>query len=158
MQTPIIRVFGYGSLLSEKTIQRRLPGQKIVRRATLDGCQRTFRKLGNNNHVYLTLRRDPHFSVTGALIDVSPPELAALTRSEPGYILVDITLDMRDYPPQEPRVYCFIAPPVEVVPNHLKSIAGSYIKTCLDGVPPEERRKWLEETEVPEGVTIAEDE
>lgn len=157
MQPPIIRIFGYGSLLNEKTIQRRLPGQKIVRRATLGGYQRTFRKLGND-HVYLTLRRQEDSAVTGTLIDVSPPKLTVLTRSEPGYTLVDVTSDMRDYPSEEPRIYCFIAPPVEVVPDHLKSIRESYLKTCLDGISQEERQKWMDETEIPEGVTVVEDE
>ena len=154
---PIIRIFGYGSLLNEKTIQRRLPGQKIVSRATLGGYQRTFRKLGND-HVYLTLRRRTNSTVIGTLIDVSPPELAILTCSEPGYTLADITDDMLDNTSTSPRVYCFIAPPVEIVPDHLKSIRRSYLKTCLDGLPEEERERWFKEIEIPEGVAVAEDE
>lgn len=156
---PIIRVFGYGSLMSVRNLQQRLEKKitrSVFRLGKLKGWQRSFSK-GGRDHVYLTLRKVAGIVTDGVLIDVTPPELAVLARHESGYALLDVTEGMVDYAPTDPPVYCFIAEPLEVIPEKISKIRRSYINTCLEGVPLADHKKWLAESCIPEGVIIAEE-
>lgn len=153
-----IRIFGYGSLLSPKTLKDRFDG-KILANATLFGYKRTFRKDGRN-HMYLTVRPASGGGVWGTLFDVTLPQLVKLARTEPGYDLVDITIGLLGYPADAPQVWCFIAPALKdsEIPQEKARIRRSYLDRCLSGIPEPERERWLKETEIPSGVTIDEDE
>jgi len=154
---PIIRIFGYGSLLNKENVQTRLSDQAFaVQPGKLTGYQRTFSKRGRE-HVYLTLRRMEGMSVEGTLIDVDPIGFAILTRHEPGYDLVDVTRSMIDYPSDSPRVYCYIGASLKEIPSEIARIRRSYLDKCLGGVAPEKHSQWLKETHIPEGVVIAEE-
>lgn len=158
-QVPIIRVFGYGSLMSVRNLQQRLERKitrSVFRLGKLKGWQRSFSK-GGRDHVYLTLRKVAGIATDGVLIDVTPPDLAVLTQHEPGYILLDVTEDMADYAPIDPPVYCFIAKPLETIPLKIFKIRRSYINICLERIPLAEHKKWLAESHIPEGVIISEE-
>ncbi len=107
--------------------------------------------------MYLTLRQMQGMAVEGTLIDVDPIGFAILTRYEPGYELVDITRSMADYPADAPRVYCYIGDSLNEIPPETRKIRRTYLDTCLGGVPPKRHSRWLEETHIPEGVIIAEE-
>ena len=154
---PVIRIFGYGSLLNEDNVRERLGQREFTTwPGTLVGYQRTFNKWGRG-HVYLTLRRDGAMKVEGVLIDVDPIGLAVLTRHEPGYDLVDVTASMGGYPSDAPRVYCYIGEELKEIPPEMAKIRRSYLATCLGGVPLEKHEQWMKETHIPESVTIAEE-
>lgn len=156
-ETPVIRIFGYGSLLNEKNVRTRLSGRAFTMRpGTLGGYQRTFSKWGRS-HVYLTLRPIEGVTVEGVLIDVDPVGFAILTRYEPGYELVEITRGLADYGPDQPSAYCFIGGSLKEIPPEIAKIRRSYLDMCLGGVSPEKRDQWLRETHIPKGVVIAED-
>jgi len=155
---PTIRIFGYGSLLNEENVQSRLSGKTFTMQpGKLTGYQRTFSKWGRG-HVYLTLRRMMgNVEVEGVLIDVDPIGFAILTRYEPGYELVEVTTLMLDYPSDSPRVYCYIGESLKEIPPEIAKIRRSYLDKCLGGVASEKHSQWLEETHIPKGVVIAEE-
>lgn len=162
MQAPVIRIFGYGSLMNEKNLVKRAPSGRRVRWATLAGYEGVFAKPGNT-HVYLTIAKKAGEQVFGALVDVDPPGLAALTKNEPGYELVDVTAsvvetDGKEYPPTEPRVYSYIAPVATRIRGDLAYIRRSYIEKCTVELPPPIRERWLAKlVTIPKGVKIDDD-
>lgn len=156
-QVPMIRLFGYGSLLNTSNVRARL-GERlsVIQPGVLSGFQRSFSKRGRD-HLYLTLRPAEGAVVEGVLIDVDPIGFAILTRYEPGYDLVDVTDRMSGYNPDEPRVYCYIAPELKEIPPEVAKIRRSYLTTCLGGVPSEKHDRWMHETHIPPDVVIAEE-
>ena len=151
---PMIRLFGYGSLLNEENVRSRLGDREFAfQPGMLIGYQRSFTKWGRS-HVYLTLRLDDEMLVEGVLIDVDPIGLAILTRHESGYDLVDVTSHVADSSVYSPHVYCFIGESLKAIPPEIAKIRGSYVRTCLGGVAPDKHRQWIFETHIPEGVTI----
>ncbi|MDO8474179.1 MAG: gamma-glutamylcyclotransferase family protein [bacterium] len=135
-------VFGYGSLLNELEVQRTLPGKAIFGHATLIGWRRKFNK-GGLDHRYLNLvpANSEVRQVEGTLIEVTPAELAALARREPGYEMVDVTSQVVA-PPEDSVVLAFIAPSFEKL-----LVRRSYLERIRPGVPPEEWEQWLQETD-----------
>lgn len=162
MDTPIVRVFGYGSLMNRKNVAERAPGARRVGWAKLVGYEAVFAKPGNT-HVYLTIRRKRGKEIFGAVVDVDPPGLTMLSRSEPGYALVDVTdhvfeINGEKYSMDEPRVYAFIAPVATKIRGDLAYIRRSYITKCIADLPPEIRVCWLSDLVViPKGVMVDED-
>ncbi|MCH7605504.1 gamma-glutamylcyclotransferase, partial [Patescibacteria group bacterium] len=66
-----IYVFGFGSLMNEKSLQTTLPGKKIFSWATLQGYKRIFNKAGKT-HRYLNIKPDHNSNIKGVLIQVTP--------------------------------------------------------------------------------------
>lgn len=151
-----IRILGYGSLLNPEEVGRRID-EKIAGYVDLAGYTRTFRKLGRT-HLYLTLKpSESNGLIRGSLIDVTPAGLVKLAQREFGYELVEVTSKIKDYPAGDPPVWCFIAPPSEEISEQLLKIRKDYLECCLEGIPPEERKRWLEQSEIPPGVQITDD-
>lgn len=144
-------VFGFGSLMNEESLQRTLPGKKITSWATLKGYKRAFNKAGRKGHRYLNLKLDQNSQVKGVLVQVNERELEELKRREEGYNLTEVTKQIETKPTEDAVIYAFIAPPFA----HLK-ISRSYLDTVLAALPPEERERWLEETDL-EGAEIDEE-
>ena len=154
---PKIRLFGYGSLMSEKNLRARAPSAQPVAWARASGWRAFFAKVGTN-HVYLTIApTGGELDITfGRLIDVDPPALAVLAQHEPGYRLVDVTDAIRDAGERE-TTFAFIAE-VEPIPPAKARIKRSYINKCMAELPLEIREEWLARWgAIPEGVTIDED-
>lgn len=154
---PIIRLFGYGALANPLGVGLRLGHGFVMEEATLQGYRRSFTKPGRT-HLYLTLCSYPLGKVRGLLIDCPPSDFALLARPEHGYNLLEITDSLENYPEDEPRVYCFIAPSLDQIPVDLRRIRRSYIAACTSHLSAHDQVVWREETHIPPGVTIDEDE
>ena len=146
-------VFGYGSLMNEADLQRTLPGKKIHSWATLKGWRRKFNK-GGIDHRYLNLvptkPEDNAQQVKGVLVEVNLDELEILAKREKGYNVTDVTRQIVS-PPENAEIIAFIAPPFDELP-----VRGSYLERVLRGLPPEERKIWIEETDF-DGAEIDKD-
>lgn len=135
-------VFGYGSLLNEEDLAKTLPGKTISGHAILKGWRRKFNK-GGLTHRYLNLvpSGPGTYGVKGTLIEVTPQELAALAKREPGYNMVDVT-EQIVAPPEDAVILAFIAPPFEELP-----VRRTYLERIRAGVRPEEWEQWLKDTD-----------
>ena len=133
-------VFGYGSLMYPRSLQKTLPGKTIERRVRLRGYRRKF-NIPVEGYLYFNIVPEKKSAVEGVLIRVSNEELNKLKKRETGYECVDVSARIAD--PVEGRVYVFIAPNKDYP---TMKILKSYINTCLDEVPEEERERWIKET------------
>ncbi len=131
-------VFGYGSLMNPKSLQRTLPGATAVP-AQLFDFQRKF-NIPVDGYLYLNIVPKSGKVMEGVCIPVSDEELAKLKSRERGYECVDVSEKISGV---EGVAYAFIAPD-KGFPG-LK-ILQSYIDTCLAGVSDEKQNQWIEET------------
>lgn len=132
-------IFGYGSLMNPKSLEKTLPGERAVLSGTLMGYQRKI-NAPVNGYLYMNLVPNPKMTVRGVVVQVTSLELAQLKLREPGYECVEITKSMEKKP--NGAVLTFIAPDKSY--PKLK-VPRSYLLTCLMGVK-EEKEKWLQET------------
>ena len=141
-------IFGYGSLMNPKSLQKTLPGDREVIRARVSGFQRKM-NAPVNGYAYLNLIEREGSSVEGVLIPISETELDIISEREIGYVRTDITalLNVKI----EGRALAFVAPDTVCT---LK-VPRSYIMTCTMGMTEDERSRWISETLI-EG-TIEED-
>ena len=133
-------VFGYGSLMNPKSLQKTLPGKSIAQSASIIGYRRIF-NMPVSGYLYLNIKPKANAKVDGVLINISDEELAKLKKREKGYSCIDITNAILE-DMQEPA-YTFIAPD-QKYPD--MKILQSYINTCLSGVAKNQRTNWLKET------------
>lgn len=130
-------VFGYGSLMNPKSLERTLPGKKRALRVCLKNYQRKF-DMPVDGHLYLNIVPRNGQSVEGVCIPVSPKELAMLKKRERGYSCVNVTKNMTKNFTGE--VFAFISAE-KSFPD--MAVLQTYIDTCLAGVPKNKRKKWL---------------
>ncbi len=133
-------VFGYGSLMNPRSMQKTLPDKTAKQRVGLIGYQRKF-NFAAEGHLFLNIVPRDGFVVKGVLVSVTNEELKRLKRREVGYDCVEVSDKVVSL--VKGHVFSFIAPDKNF-PN-LK-ILRSYLNTCLGGLPREERTKWIEET------------
>lgn len=133
-------IFGYGSLMNSRSLQKTLSGKTIEKRACLRDYRRKF-NIPVNGYLYLNIILEAEAVTCGVLINVSQKELEQLKMREVGYRCLDVSNNVLEE--VDGRVFAFVAPD-NGYPD-LK-ILQSYINTCLQGVPEDEREKWLEET------------
>ncbi len=126
--------------MNPRSLQKTLPGKIIERRARLRGYRRKF-NMPVNGYLYLNIVLEEGAVTCGVLVGVSDSDLERLKAREVGYRCLDVTRDILEA--ADGRVFVFIAPDNDY--PGLK-ILQSYINTCLQGVPENEREKWLEET------------
>lgn len=133
-------IFGYGSLMNQRSLEKTLPGKKIADRVDLIGYQRKF-NFPAESYLFLNIVPRAKYIMRGVLISVTDEELKTLKNRETGYECTEVT--ERIVETVEGRVFAFTAPDGNF-PN-LK-ILRSYLNTCLKGVPEKEQAKWIEET------------
>lgn len=133
-------IFGYGSLMNPRSLQKTLPGKTIGKRVCLRGYRRKF-NIPVNGYLYLNIIPETGAVTCGVVVAVSDSDLEQLKAREVGYRCFDVSNNIIDE--VDGRVFAFIAPD-NGYPD-LK-ILQSYINTCLQGVPENEREKWLGET------------
>lgn len=133
-------IFGYGSLINQKSLQKTLPGKKIKGRIDLIGYQRKF-NFPAEGHLFLNIVPRKRKKVKGVIIPVTDGELKKIKKRETGYKCVDVT--NRIMGTVDGHIFAFIAPD-DNFPN--LRILRSYLNTCLNGVSEKERAKWLKET------------
>ena len=133
-------VFGYGSLMNPRSLQRTLPGKIIEGKAVLMGYRRKF-NVPVERHLYLNIIQEQGSSVKGVLVCVLDVELEELKRREIGYQCVDVTESIKER--INGLIFAFIAPD-KSYPE--MTILQSYINTCLGGVQEEEKIEWIKET------------
>jgi cation transport regulator ChaC len=146
-----LAVFGYGSLMNPASLAKTLPLPRDMHRSTLKGFERIC-NAPVNGYAYLNIRKHPNRSVEGVLIPVMPHEIEWLKAREVGYACVDVTqwIYFTNRLPKQPKtVVAFIAPDIDY-PGLL--VPRTYIRTCLQGIHPENHDQWLEETIIPHGV------
>jgi len=156
-------VFGYGSLMSEKGLQKTLPQKRATRWTTLSGWKAIFNKVGQPKydgepvHLYLNIIPipDEKGTVRGVLIQVNPKELELLKARELGYDLVDVTRQIYR-PPTDSCVLTFVAPHDTKLPKNRLFIRKSYLNRCLADMSPGQQKQWLKETDL-QGAEIEED-
>lgn len=134
-----IYVFGYGSLMNRRSLQKTLPDKKIERWVSLVGYQRKF-NAPVGGYLYLNLVPEINSIVEGVLIRVTDEELKKLKKREIGYRCVDVVRNIKES--IRGRIFTFIAPNKDY--PEMK-ILKSYIDTCFLELPPHKRKKWLEE-------------
>lgn len=133
-------IFGYGSLMNPRSLQKTLPGKRIGDGTDLIGYQRKF-NFPAEGHLFLNIVPRKGKKVGGVAIPVTDGELKKIKKRETGYKCVDMT--KRIMKKVDGRVFAFIAPD-DNFPN--LRILRSYLNTCLNGIPEKERAKWLKET------------
>ena len=133
-------VFGYGSLTNPKSLGKTLPGKKSKEWAYLTGFQRKF-NASAQGYLFLNIIPKIDHVIKGVLIPVSEEEFNSLKKREVGYEAVDVTKNIK--PAASGRVFTFIA--ADKIYPQMK-ILKSYINVCLEPLPPEEHKKWLQET------------
>lgn len=133
-------IFGYGSLMNPRSLQKTLPGKTIEKRVCLRGYRRKF-NIPVSGYLYLNIIPEAGAVTCGVLINVSDKELEQLETREVGYKCLDVSNNI--FEEVDGRVFAFVAPD-NGYPD-LK-ILQSYINTCLQGVSEDEREKWLAET------------
>lgn len=135
-----IYVFGYGSLMNPKSLQKTLSGERATSWATLLGYQRKV-NVPVNGYLYLNIIPRVGKKVEGKVIAITKTELERLRKRELGYDCVDVTDQMQE--PTGGTVYAFIAPDISY-PN--MKIPRSYLITCLLGRSEAEKQLWLKES------------
>ena len=145
-------VFGYGSLMNEKSLKKTLPGASLPRWAKLKGYRRAFNKQGRN-YLYLNIVPDSKKHIRGVLIQGNEQELAALKEREKGYHLIDMTNRITPKPAQG-RVVAFVAPASFEINL---PISRHYLNIIREALLPKEWGHWLRETDFC-GARIADDE
>lgn len=135
-------VFGYGSLINEKSLRKTLHGASISQWAELKGYRRVFNKQGRN-YRYLNIVPDSKRYVRGALIQIDEQELDILKERERGYHIVDVTNIVTPKPAQS-RVIAFVAP---VSHKTNLPISRRYLNTIKEALSPKEWEHWLKETD-----------
>lgn len=137
---PRTYVFGYGSLMNPASLRRTLPGVRLMRKSCLRGYQRKF-NAPVDGYLYLNIVSRPGKTVCGVLIAVSAADLKRLKKREIGYRCVEVTTRITER--VAGRVVAFIAPDRKYP---ALGILKSYLRTCLRGVSPRARKRWLRET------------
>lgn len=117
-------VFGYGSLMNEKSLQKTILGKKIFCKAMLKGYRRIF-DMPKRGKLYLNIIECKKCNVNGVLIHLSRVEFNLLQAREYGY--TPINMQHAVYPNIGSPVYVFIGPHA-IYPNH--TILQSYIDVC----------------------------
>jgi len=133
-------IFGYGSLVNPKSLQKTLPGKSIAKHISIIGYRRIF-NVPVFGYLYLNIKPEPNTKLDGVLVSVSDEELIKLKKREKGYSCIDITNALSEN--TECPVYTFIAPE-QKYPD--MKILQSYINTCLAGIPKNNQKKWFNET------------
>lgn len=135
-----IYIFGYGSLLNPKSRGNTYDALDVIESVTLNGYQR---KCNADADTFLAMNIVPveTQSIVGVLTEIREEDLPTLRKREVGYAEVDVT-DKIDVL-VEGRVLVFIAPD-ESHPDNI--ILQSYLDTCLGGVDPSLRQKWISDT------------
>lgn len=152
-------IFGYGSLMSEKSLQETV-GQDVkhLGKGFLTAWRRIFNKNGLT-HKYVNIHEtNMGIDVVHGVIfkiDVEA-QFLLLARNEPGYDLVDVS---DSYVPlsgphsaQELRIYAFVHDPAST-----NQIRQSFLDKCTDGMSEHERLQFMEETIFPQGYRIHND-
>jgi len=133
-------IFGYGSLVNPKSLQKTLPGKSIAKHISIIGYRRIF-NVPVFGYLYLNIKPEPNTKLDGVLVSVSDEELIKLKKREKGYSCIDITNALSEN--IEGPVYTFIAPE-QKYPD--MKILQSYIDTCLMFVPKKKQKQWISET------------
>lgn len=152
MNHHILYVFGYGSLMNEKSLKKTLPEASLSQRVELKGYRRTFNKQGRN-YRYLNIMPDSKKHIRGTLIQINEQELATLKERERGYNLIDVTNLITPKPAQS-RVMTFVAPASRKMNL---PISRHYLNIIKEALLPEEWEHLLNETDFC-GAYIADDE
>lgn len=137
-------VFAYGSLVNPKALPQTLPEDTPTRIATLNGYRRVFNKIARpkvgNPYLALNIEEAPDCSIAGKVLILTDAEFDRVVTREGGYTKTDVTAKMQgefDAP-----VHTFIASEQD---HPEVAVVYSYLLTCLDGVPSDERERWLSE-------------
>ena len=122
------------------SLQRTLPGKKIMAKASLLGYRRKI-NAPVDGYLYLNIVPKKKWKVGGVIIKISEQDLEFLKQREIGYNCLDVSDRMTQK--FDGRVFTFVAPNKEY-PKF--KIPWSYINTCLSTVSYDKRDLWLDET------------
>ncbi len=138
-----IHIFGYGSLLNPVSRAKTFEEKDIIEGVILHGYQRIANAARTcDEYIALNIQENSESEVMGVLVTVPIEHLDELKKREEGYDMVEIThsISVQVAGP----VYTFIMQ--ENIDCTGKHIPQSYLETCLGGVHPDHRDRWLSET------------
>ena len=138
-------VFAFGSLMSPASLRTTSQAAHIHGRDRLRGYQRKCNAVHKDfPDAAMNIVPNAAFSVSGVVVEFPQSDIPALYKRETGYEACDVTAALeQDY---TSPVFAFMAP--DALVTETDYVRRSYLDTCLDGVPDEEREQWLLETVV----------
>lgn len=139
-------IFGYGSLMNQKSLQKTLPGRTIKQWAVLRGYRRCFSIL-IGGYLYLSLERCAPAQTVGALIKITKKDLTELKKREKGYRCVNVSRKISNA--KFKNIYTFIGRS-DWRPGYY--IPQSYIATCLKYAPKIVKNNWQQTTVIKNSI------
>lgn len=142
----VVNIFGYGSLLYERSRRETFTEVSIVCPVYLRGYRRVLNACHPSfSHIAMNIRPEHDSSVYGLVVSIHEGDMPALRKREEGYDMIEVT-DRLSQAFSGP-VYTFMMLQPEYLPH--SKFRQEYINLCLLGLPVDVRAEYLLETEFP---------